>query len=134
MKDAAEGKLVAPETLWGPTPESLAWTTQPNDLGLGPIVPPATAPDIPTPNAAVCDAWDGRPQPMQCQANGHPSGLGWGRRHDVAMWAIERSRCGKPPAAQSTLFVIPSFDTLRNNHEVRLGACHDVLTFAGSTS
>ncbi len=114
--DAAAGKGTEPPLITGSVPEELKW------MGTGPLG--LAAPDIdatpfayPARNAEVCDAWDGLPEPMQCRVTGHPSGLGWGRAWQTAAWATERSRCGRPVDPMHNFFVLPSFDTRRDNGE-----------------
>ena len=117
VADAVAGRAAAPATVVGEVPESLAWLGT-GPLGLSALVPPAEAPAPPQVNEALCEAWDGRPEPFQCRQNGHPSGLGWARSGRTAAWAKERSHCGRPIADPGrTFFVIPSFDTLRDNGE-----------------
>ena len=114
--EAAAGKAVAPPVLTGAVPQELAWMGT-GPLGIGAPEVDAAPFVYPPPNAATCAAWDGRPEPMQCQVSGHPSGLGWGRAWQTAAWATERSRCGRPVDTSRAFFVIPSFDTRRDNGE-----------------
>jgi hypothetical protein len=115
LLDAAAGNLANPPIVTGAVPPELAWMGS-GPLGLSKLAPPAEAvADEAKPE--VCDAWDGRPQPFQCKVSGHPSGLGWARRGSTAAWATERSRCGRPVDPARTFFVIPSFDSLRDNGE-----------------
>lgn len=112
----AAGTLTEPEVLTGSVPEELKW------MGTGPMSlgPPHVDPEkfvYDKPPKDVCDAWDGKPEPMQCEVVGRPSGLGWGRSWVTASWAATRSRCGKPVNPQKSFFVIPSFDSLRDNGE-----------------
>ena len=88
-------------------------------LGLNaPPLRDATKPS-PTPApASLCDTWDGHPEPMQCNQNGRPSGLGWARRDSTQNWARAHSRCEKAVSETETFFVIPSFDTHGRNDEI----------------
>ena len=116
VTDAAAGKATQPQLIVGQVPEELQW------MGTGPLG--IGAPEVDKepfvyaqPGEGVCEAWDGLPEPMQCRVSGHPSGLGWGRAWQTAAWATERSRCGRPVDPMHNFFVIPSFDTRRDNGE-----------------
>jgi len=117
LKDTVAGRATAPATI-SALPPALEWLGRDNALGLRAPALAAEGAAPPTPAPGVCEAWDGRPQPMQCEKSGRPSGLGWARRDSTRDWARERSRCPRPVDAAGNFFVIPSFDTHGRNTEI----------------
>ena len=117
IKATVEGRANAPELL-DELPPSLAFL-EAHEYGLSKpaLHPKGTVRSPPVLDASdpTCAEWDGRPKPMQCQRMGHPSGLGWAERDWVHSWHKKRSRCPRPVSAKSTFFVVPSFDTRRDN-------------------
>jgi hypothetical protein len=116
VTEAAAGKATAPPVITGAVPAELAWMGT-GPLGIGAPEFDAAPFEYAAAKPEVCAGWDGLPEPMQCRASGHPSGLGWGRSWQTAAWATDRSRCGRPVDPARAFFVIPSFDTRRDNGE-----------------